>query len=245
MLLDRLGRLACNRLMADEFFESSDSARNVGPLTHATTFQLPGPLDLELGDRIDEVQVAYETYGQLSERKDNAILICHALSGDSHVCRHDDDDEAGWWDIMIGPGKCIDTDKYFVICPSRQVTPILCMSERVGNTAQVRPAASGERLAGLIIRSVSFMSGMISLLRKTWSPNVTTSTPYALSFLKSGGVIPLPPAMFSALQMTKSMLRWVMRSFRWCARTSRPGRPTTSPMHKIFTDMRSRFLPKR
>jgi len=62
--------------------------------------------------------VVYETYGQLSPRADNAVLICHALSGDSHVAQHDADDDAGWWDIVVGPGSPIDTDRYFVICPN-------------------------------------------------------------------------------------------------------------------------------
>jgi homoserine O-acetyltransferase len=73
---------------------------------------------LELGGEMPEVVVAYETYGELSAAKDNAILICHALSGDSHAARHDAEDAPGWWDIMIGPGKPIDTDRYFVICPN-------------------------------------------------------------------------------------------------------------------------------
>src|SRR5690606_28022976 len=54
--------------------------------------------------------------GTLSPRRDNAVLICHALSGDSHVARHDGDDAPGWWDVVVGPGKSIDTDRYLVIC---------------------------------------------------------------------------------------------------------------------------------
>ena len=50
-------------------------------------------------------------------RRDNAVLICHALSGDSHVARHDADDDPGWWDLVVGPGKPIDTDRYFVDLP--------------------------------------------------------------------------------------------------------------------------------
>ncbi|MCK4601093.1 MAG: homoserine O-acetyltransferase, partial [Phycisphaerae bacterium] len=49
---------------------------------------------------------------------DNAVLICHAISGDSHVARHDASDDPGWWDIAVGPGKAIDTKKFFVICPN-------------------------------------------------------------------------------------------------------------------------------
>jgi len=67
---------------------------------------------------LPQVTVAYETYGRLNARGDNAVLICHALSGDSHVARHDDEDDPGWWDIVVGPGKAIDTDRYFVVCPN-------------------------------------------------------------------------------------------------------------------------------
>jgi len=75
-------------------------------------------LKLENGSSLGPIDVAYETYGQLNEHRDNAILITHALSGDAHVAgRHKPEDaKSGWWDNMIGPGKGFDTDKYFVIC---------------------------------------------------------------------------------------------------------------------------------
>ena len=76
------------------------------------------PVSLEMGATLSDVTVCYETYGTLNVARDNAVLICHALSGDSHVARHDADDDAGWWDLIIGPGKPIDTNKYFVICPN-------------------------------------------------------------------------------------------------------------------------------
>ncbi len=63
------------------------------------------------------VAVTYETYGRLNERRDNAVLVCHAISGDSHVARHKTrQTTTGWWDILVGPAKSIDTDRYFVIC---------------------------------------------------------------------------------------------------------------------------------
>ncbi len=99
-------------------FQSSDSARSSKPLRHYFLFTFSDPLNLELGGALQEITVAYETYGRLNEAKDNAILICHALSGDSHVARHDPDDEPGWWDVAVGPGKAIDTNRYFVICPN-------------------------------------------------------------------------------------------------------------------------------
>ncbi len=102
----------------NDIFDSSDSVRSGQPLKHAKTVTFAEPLELESGGRLPEVTIAYETFGQLNAAKDNAVLICHALSGDSHVARHDETDDPGWWDNVVGPGKSIDTDKYFVICPN-------------------------------------------------------------------------------------------------------------------------------
>lgn len=76
------------------------------------------PLRLKCGKSLGPIDVAYETYGQLNAEKDNVILVCHALSGDAHVAgyRSADDPKPGWWDDMVGPGKPIDTEKYFVVC---------------------------------------------------------------------------------------------------------------------------------
>ncbi len=101
-----------------KFFQSSDSLRSAQPLKHLQSIDFSEPLDLELGGRIPHVTVAYETYGSLNEARNNAVLICHALSGDSHVARHDPEDDPGWWDIVVGPEKPIDTNTYFVICPN-------------------------------------------------------------------------------------------------------------------------------
>jgi homoserine O-acetyltransferase len=99
-------------------FQSSDSVRSSQPLRHLQYVTFSDELPLERGGRLPGVTVAYETYGSLNQRRDNAVLICHALSGDSHVARHDEQDEPGWWDLVVGPGKSIDTDRYFVICPN-------------------------------------------------------------------------------------------------------------------------------
>ncbi|MEE8399983.1 MAG: homoserine O-acetyltransferase [Desulfobacterales bacterium] len=83
------------------------------------TFALsPDEMTLESGARLGPITLAYETYGSLSPDKDNAILVLHALSGDSHAAGYysENDPKPGWWDIMVGPGKGIDTDTYFVIC---------------------------------------------------------------------------------------------------------------------------------
>nr|WP_321352757.1 homoserine O-acetyltransferase [uncultured Methanoregula sp.] len=81
------------------------------------TYHYNAPLVLESGESLPSVTIAYETYGRLSREKSNAILVCHALSGDAHVAGfHEGDDKPGWWDAVIGPGKALDTDRYFVIC---------------------------------------------------------------------------------------------------------------------------------
>lgn len=83
-----------------------------------TLFEPPDVLRLECGRTLGPIQVAYETYGRLNDDRSNAVLICHALTGDAHVAGYHspDDKKPGWWDIMVGPGKGIDTNKYFVIC---------------------------------------------------------------------------------------------------------------------------------
>ena len=102
--------------MADDLFESSDSVRSARELKYAQRVTFDEPLKLECGSELPEVTVVYETYGKLNDRRDNAVFICHALSGDSHVARHDETDDPGWWDIAVGPGLAIDTDRYFVVC---------------------------------------------------------------------------------------------------------------------------------
>jgi homoserine O-acetyltransferase len=99
-------------------FDSSDAVRSANPLRHLQSVQLSGPLELEKGGKLPRVTVAYESYGQLNAARDNVILVCHAISGDSHVAKHDAADDSGWWDIVVGPGKAIDTNRYFVICPN-------------------------------------------------------------------------------------------------------------------------------
>ncbi len=78
----------------------------------------PNELQLDSGAKLGPVTLAYETYGNLNADKSNVVLILHALSGDSHVAGYykPEDEKPGWWDNMVGPGKGIDTDKYFVVC---------------------------------------------------------------------------------------------------------------------------------
>jgi homoserine O-acetyltransferase len=78
----------------------------------------PSPMRLESDARLGPVTIVYETYGKLAPDRRNAILVLHALSGDSHAAGYysPEDEKPGWWDCMVGPGKGIDTDKFFVIC---------------------------------------------------------------------------------------------------------------------------------
>ena len=74
------------------------------------------PLRLTRGGELKEVIVAYETYGELTPKRDNVILVTHALTGDSHPAAHNQYDEKGWWEPLIGSGRPIDTDRFYVIC---------------------------------------------------------------------------------------------------------------------------------
>lgn len=84
---------------------------------HYTFAQPPNELKLECGKSLGPVTLAYETYGRLKADKSNAILVVHALSGDAHAAGvRKGEDNPGWWEDMIGPGKAFDTNRYFVIC---------------------------------------------------------------------------------------------------------------------------------
>ncbi len=77
----------------------------------------PDELVLESERTLGPITLAYETYGALNRDKSNAILVAHALSGDAHAAGfHEGESAPGWWEVMIGPGKAFDTDRYFVIC---------------------------------------------------------------------------------------------------------------------------------
>ena len=103
-----------NRVRTEPIKEYADSDGRYGRVN--TQFVEFDGLELESGVFLGPLTVAYKTYGTLSPNRDNAVLILHALSGDAHVAGVDANGRLGWWDAMIGPGKGIDTDKYFVIC---------------------------------------------------------------------------------------------------------------------------------
>ncbi len=87
-------------------------------LVQTQYFHYDGEIKLQSGATLGPLTIAYETYGQLNADRSNAILICHAWSGDAHVAgRHSPDDpKPGWWDDAVGPGKAFDTDRYFIVC---------------------------------------------------------------------------------------------------------------------------------
>jgi homoserine O-acetyltransferase len=103
-----------------EYIEHDRQGISVGLVEkkHFTFADPPAELTLESGARLGPVTLAYETYGTLDPEQTNAILVLHALSGDSHAAGYyaEDDPKPGWWDSMVGPGKGIDTDRYFVLC---------------------------------------------------------------------------------------------------------------------------------
>ncbi len=78
----------------------------------------PQEMNLECGRKLGPLTLAYETYGRLNQERSNAVLILHALTGDAHAAGYHSEDETqpGWWEVMVGPNKGIDTNKYFVIC---------------------------------------------------------------------------------------------------------------------------------
>lgn len=103
-----------------EYITHDSTGRSAGRVEkkYFTFAEPPNEMVLDSGRRLGPITIAYETLGTLNTDKTNVILVLHALTGDSHVAGYysEDDDKPGWWDNMVGPGKGIDTDKYFVLC---------------------------------------------------------------------------------------------------------------------------------
>jgi len=96
--------------------EAPAASRSVG-IVEPRTAHFREPLKLACGRDLPSYEIVYETYGALNGARNNAVLVCHALSGNHHAAgyHHPDDKKAGWWDECIGPGKPIDTDRFFVV----------------------------------------------------------------------------------------------------------------------------------
>jgi homoserine O-acetyltransferase/O-succinyltransferase len=108
--------------MADKARSSTGTAQAandeaLAPSSKVMRFGPDKPLRLDAGTDLAPFQIAYQTYGELNEARSNAILICHALTGDQHVANvHPVTGKSGWWELLVGPGKIVDTDRFFVIC---------------------------------------------------------------------------------------------------------------------------------
>jgi homoserine O-acetyltransferase/O-succinyltransferase len=104
------GRSFINRMLV--------SARDLRVLSDdSLIFRSGSALPLDCGRALAPFEIAYQTYGTLNADKSNAVLVCHALTGDQHVANlHPMTGKPGWWETLIGPGKPVDTDQYFVIC---------------------------------------------------------------------------------------------------------------------------------
>ncbi|KMO12851.1 homoserine O-acetyltransferase MetX [Methylobacterium platani] len=93
------------------------AAQAVEPTSPVARFEADAPLLMDAGVELAPWQIAYQTAGTLNAARSNAVLVCHALTGDQHVANtHPVTGKAGWWERLVGPGKPVDTDRYFVIC---------------------------------------------------------------------------------------------------------------------------------
>ena len=100
----------------------TDATRNreiETPSSQVVHFPTSAPLKLDCRQELAPFTVAYNTYGTLNADKSNAVLVCHALTGDQHVANvHPVTGKPGWWEYLVGPGRPVDTDRFFVICPN-------------------------------------------------------------------------------------------------------------------------------
>ena len=150
-------------------------------------FDLPSPFPMKRGGALHGARIAYETWGKLDAEGDNALLILPGLSPDAHAARNDTDPAEGWWEQMVGPGKAIDTDRWFVVCVNplgscKGSTGPASINPATGNTYRldfpdlsiedgadaahhVVQALGIERLACVIGNSMGGMGALAYLLR--------------------------------------------------------------------------------
>src|SRR5258708_4115632 len=113
------------------------------PSSFGAVFGLDQPLPLDCGIDLKPFQIAYQTYGELNTDRSNAILICHALTGDQHVANvHPVTGKPGWWQTLVGPGKALDTNRYFIICSN-------VIGGCMGSTGPASTNAATRKLWGL------------------------------------------------------------------------------------------------
>lgn len=139
---------------------SSQAARTMATLSASKALTLAAPLSLDSGQVLEDVQIAYETYGELAADKSNAILVTHALTGDQYLAsKHPITGKPGWWERMVGSGKPIDTSRYFVICAN-------VIGSCLGSTGPASIAPDGQpyamRFPVITIRDM--VRGLVGLL---------------------------------------------------------------------------------
>ncbi len=128
--------------------------------TASKSYALPQSLPLDSGQGLEGVQIAYETYGELAPDRTNAILVCHALTGDQYVAsEHPVTGKPGWWERIVGPGRPIDTNRYQVICAN-------VIGSCMGSTGPASDAPDGRPYAMRfpVITVRDMVRGMIALL---------------------------------------------------------------------------------
>lgn len=163
-------------------------------------FALSSPFAMKRGGELRDAQVAYETWGTLSTTRDNAILILTGLSPSAHAASGNEDASAGWWEDMLGPGKHIDTDRWFVICvntlgsckgstgpastdpatgePYRLDFPELTLEDAANAAHELVRGLGIERLACLIGNSMGGMTSLayLSMHRGSVATHISVST---------------------------------------------------------------------
>lgn len=144
----------------DSLATLAQSIAPMAPTSASKSIVLSKPLSLDSGQVLPSATIAYETYGELAQDKSNAILICHALTGDQYVgSTHPVTGKPGWWERMVGPGKPIDTNLFHVICANVIGS---CMGSTGPASAAEDGAPYGMRFPVLTIRDM--VRGLVGLL---------------------------------------------------------------------------------
>jgi homoserine O-acetyltransferase/O-succinyltransferase len=119
-----------------------DTSATLAGIEHTPYVTFEGGMALDCGAHLNRMTVAYRTYGTLNARHSNAVLVCHALTGDQYVAEcHPVTGKEGWWEMVVGPGRPIDTDRYFVICAN-------VLGGCMGSTGPRSPREVGDGLWG-------------------------------------------------------------------------------------------------
>lgn len=176
---------------------------------------LPEPFVTVHGGKFTEIQVAYETWGELNESRDNAVLVIHPLTTDTHATGGFDGQPDGWWEPVIGPGRAVDTDTRFVICPN-------LTGSCYGSTGPRFPADDGEpwldrfplltpldimRIQHLLIRQLG-----IRRLRKVVGPSMGGMIAWEWA-IEAGSIVDLAVVVAAPLRTTPYQigLNWLQR----------------------------------